>query len=594
MYKAFFHLKSKPFEMSTDPGFLWLGEKHKEALATLRHGILENRGFLLMTGDAGTGKTTLINALTENFDAAVTWAVINDPTRERLDFYNAIAKGFGIAKEFTSKVQFLIQFSHFLHKTDDEKKNVLLLIDNCHRLRQDMLEELRLLSNIEKDDAKLINICFVGQRKFNDTLIQPSNRAIRQRLTIKVDLAALTAGETDEYIRHRLKVAGTEEKIFSAKSMQSIHRYSTGIQRWINIICDHAMVAGSLQGKRNLDHKIVEQCIKKLNLPLKPTQEDFEGLDDEKSHLEYFRGRFTAGSAESPATVSGINLENGGIWGWLKYGFGGVALVLSAVYFWYQAGQAPENIGVGSRKAEQQVVVKEVPQVRASPAVTVLGQNQDEINEKKAAEMKHAILEKAYSNGGNERQGTVERSESNDVAQAPSNTADLGLEGGAKAWVVKDNTPTTAAGGAGKTIEAVTQAEEQMIVTAGPLAAAKNHGKGPALPQKIVLALAPNSLQLTTEAIEEYKAFVEKLKAYPKAKLLVKGFVSATTDSSENIKLSEERAIAVQKMLATSGIESARMQIKGMSNQEPIAPNNTSDGRTKNRRVEVIVVENGR
>ncbi len=596
MYKAFYNLKSKPFEITTDPISLWLGENHKEALAALSYGILENKGFLLMTGAAGTGKSTLINAFTESLDDTVIWAVINDPPRERLDFYNAIAKGFGIAKKFTSKVQFLIQFSHFLHKADDEKKKVLLLIDNCHRLSQDMLEEVRLLSNIEKDDSKLINIFFVGQCEFNDILIQPSNRAMRQRLTIKVDLAALTAGETEEYIRHRLKVAGTEEKIFSAQAMQIIHNYSTGIQRRINIICDHALVAGSVQGNRNLDHKHVEQCIQKLNLPLKPTQEDFQGLDDEKSHLEHFRGRFTAGSAESPTTVSGINLENDESWGWLKYGVGGVALVLSAVYFWHQAGQIPEIIGNGARKMEQQVVVKEVPQVRASPAITVLEQNRHEINEEKAPEMKQAILEKAYGNGENGRQITAERSGAEDVVQTVSGTVDPALvkDRGVKDGAVKETAPATATGNAVKAIETVVQAPEQAIVNAGPVAAAKNQGEVPVLPGKIVLPLDPNSLKLTTEANKEYKRFVEILKAYPQAKLLVKGFVSATTDSPENIKLSEERAIVVQKMLVASGIESTRMQIRGMSNREPIAPNNTNDGRTRNRRVEIIAVDNNR
>jgi len=591
MYKAFYNLKFKPFETTTDPMSLWLGAKHKEALAALRYGILENKGFLLMTGAAGTGKSTLINSLTESLDATVIWAVINDPTRERLDFYNAIAKGFGIARDFTSKVQFLIQFSHFLHKADDEKKKVLLLIDNCHRLSQDMLQELRLLSNIEKDDAKLINIFLVGQCEFSDMLIQPSNRAMRQRLTIKVDLTALTASETEEYIRHRLKIAGTEEKIFSAKAMHIIHRYSMGIQKQINIICDHALVVGSVQGKRNLDHKLVEKCIEKLNLPLKPTHEDFQGLDDEKSHLKHFQGRFTAGSAESPATVSGINLENDGRWCWLKYGVGGVALVLSAVYFWHQAGQAPENTGGGARNAEQQVVVKEVPQARASPVVAILGQNQDEINEKKAAEMKHAILGEAYSNGEDGRQGAVEHPGAGDVTQTVSSTTHLGL---AKDRGVKENIPAAATGGAVKAIETVARAPEQEIVNAVPVAAAKNQGEVLVLPKKIILPLAPNSRNLTTEANKEYKGFVEQLKAYPKAKLLVKGFVSATTDSPENIKLSEERAIAVQKMLIASGIESTRMQVKGMSNREPIASNNTSDGRTKNRRVEIIVIENNR
>jgi general secretion pathway protein A len=591
MYKAFFNLKSKPFEITADSNFLWLGEKHKEALAALRYGILENKGFLLMTGDSGTGKTTLIHALTKSLDDTVTWAVINNPNRERLDFYNAVARGFGIAKEFSSKVQFLIQFSHFLHKADDEKKKVLLLIDDCQLLSQEMLEELRLLSNIEKENAKLINIFFVGQNEFNDMLIQPHNRAVRQRLTVKVELASLTAGETEEYIRHRLKVGGTEEKIFSAKAMQIIHRYSMGIPKRINIICDHSLVTGSVQGKRNLDHKIVEECIQKLNLPLKPTQKDFEGLDDEKSHFEHFRGRFTAGASGEPATVSAVNLERDGRWGWLKYGLGGVALVLAAVYIWYPAGKAPEVVRVNVQRVEQPVAMKEVPQVRSSPAVTVLEQNQSEINDKKAAELKNTILEKAYGIGENGRQGTAGQS----AAGGAGSTTDTGSRKdlGAKIITVQENTSTTPTAEAVPAAGTVPQAPENSIA-AVPAVVARNQDKIPVLPNKIVLPLATNSLKLTVEASKEYNRFIEKLKLHPDAKLLVKGFVSSDSESPENSKLSEERAMSVQKMLVASGIESTRLQVKGMGIQEPIAPNNTSEGRTRNRRVEIVVVENGR
>ncbi len=553
-----------------------------------------------MTGDAGTGKTILMNALMESLDDNVIRAVISDPNRERLDFYNAIAKGFGIAKAFTSKVQFLIQFSHFLHKADDENKKVLLVIDDCHRLSQDMLEELRLLSNIEKADAKLINIFFVGRGEFNDRLILPNNRAVRQRLTVKVDLASLTAAETEEYICYRLKVAGTEEKLFSAKAIQIIQNYSMGIPKQINIICDHALVVGSVQGKRNLDHKIIEECLQKLNLPLKPTQKDFEGLDDEKSHLEHFRVRFTPGSAEAPAAVAGINLENDGRFGRLKYALCGVVLVFAAVYFWLPMGKVPEINRVVTHKVGPQAAIKEMPQVISSPAVTVLGQNQDEMNDKKAAELKHTILEKAYSNGENGRQGAVfQQSGAGEVLQMEAGKTDLGsvTNPAGKTVPVKEQTPVTitpAAVTATTPVVPAAKAEEKVVTTIESAAAtAKTQEKLPALPNKIVLPLAPNSLKLTTEANTEYKGFVEKLKFYPKAKLLVKGFVSSTSESLENIKLSEERALAVQKLLIANGLEAARIEVKGMGNLEPAADNKTSDGRTKNRRVEIVVVETG-
>lgn len=593
MYRAFFNLQSKPFEITTDPLFLWLGEKYKEALATLRYGILENKGFLLLTGDAGTGKTTLINALTESLDDTVEWAVISDPKRERLDFYNAIAKGFGIAKEFTSKVQFLIQFSQFLHKSDDEKKKVLLLIDDCHLLSQEMLEELRLLSNIEKADAKLINIFFVGQREFNDMLIQPNNRAVRQRLTLKVNLSSLTAAETGEYIGHRLKVAGTDERLFSAKAIPIIHRYSLGIPKRISIICDHALVAASVQGKRSLDHILVEECIRKLKLPFQPSQEDFEGLDDEKSHLQHFRGRFTPGSAEAPATVSGINLENDSRFRWLKYGLGGALLVLAAVYLWYPGDKISGIDRVDIHKVERPVVMKEIPPVRSSPTVTVLEQNQDEIYVKKAAELlKQSILEKAYNNGENTPLGATVQSGPSGVVQADIDQTVSGTAKDRDAMIMATNqqAPASPAGGDTAAGETVAKVLEKATTT---IAAAEDQSKVPELPTKIVLPLAPNSLKLTGEANREYDRFVEKLKLNPRAKLVVKGFVSSNADSPENTKLSEERAMAVQKMLVASGIETARMQVKGMGNQEPIASNDTSDGRTKNRRVEIVVVEKG-
>ena len=119
MYTSFYNLDKKPFEKNPDPSFLWLGAKHKEALATLQDGILENKGFPLLTGDAGSGKTILLKTFVQSLGKDVEWATLSDPKMERVEFYNAIAREFGIHQSFTSKVQFLIQFSHFLHKADD-------------------------------------------------------------------------------------------------------------------------------------------------------------------------------------------------------------------------------------------------------------------------------------------------------------------------------------------------------------------------------------------------------------------------------------------------------------------------------------------
>ncbi len=622
MYRAFFNLERKPFESTAEPSSLWLGVKQKETLAALRNRILDNKGFVLLTGDAGIGKTALINALTRSFDDDVTWAVISNPSLDRLEFYDAIAKGFGIAKEFTSKVQFLIQFSHFLHQADDEQKKVLLVVDDCHRLSQEMLEELRLLSNIEKAEAKLINILFVGRREFNELLIQPKNRAVRQRLSLKIEVTPLTADETEDYIRHRLKVAGTGENPFTAKAMHLIHRYALGMPNQINVLCDHALETGYVQGRRTVDHKVLEGIIQKLSQPLPAQQEEVPELGEEKGHPELFRGKVTQGSLETPAAVTGFNFESSQRWSWLKYGVGAAVLVIAFGYFWYPAGKAPEIADGDGAKVVQPTVARDVVQVRSSPVVAMLKKNQDEINEKKAAEVKNAILEKAYGNGQNSRPvetapaggaemvragGEEEHAGDGQKPSALVQPADDsgkilepgngGPEQSPQGTAVSEHGLATGAGGPAAVGEEEVIAPVAQVTTAPPqtVPPEENSASIPSLKATtIVLQLAPNSLKLTAEAEKEFARVLAKLKSAPGAKVLIKGFVSATTPSPENTKLSLERAVSVQKMLLAGGIAKARTEVQGMGIQEPIASNQTSDGRAKNRRVELILFDGGR
>ncbi len=540
MYTSFYNMDSRPFETHLDPSFLWPGEKHNEALTVLRDGIRENKGFLLLTGDAGVGKTMLINVLTATLGLDVAWAVIGDPSLSRLDFYNAIIRGFKIDRECTSKVQFLLQFSNFLHKAHDENKKVLLLIDNCHLLSQDLLEELRLLANIEKEEEKLIHIVFVGRREFHDMLVQPINRAVRQCLTLEVELAALTLNETEDYIRHRLNIAGADEKMFTAKAIRIIHRGAGGIPRLINNICNCAMVAGSVQGKPTLDHQVLEGCLQRLNLPAGPSPNDCDGPAGERKHPRHFRGPFTVDSPATAGKVLGFSLVRGRRWGWVKYVLGVVLVTVTGGYFYFPAAPSRETVLVESGTAPRQPAKKEMIRAAASPAAQT---------------------------------GTFEAPHSEGITgQVPA---------------VEPETPTPA------------QAEGADIASARQPAdtAAKESPPevkpAPLEPNRVVLRLHPDTQELTGEAAREFRSFVEKLRDYPRAKLLVKGFVSAKTNSPENVRLSEERAMGVRKLLVESGIEPALIDVKGLGTQEAVAANDTRAGRAKNRRVEIIVVSDG-
>ena len=266
MYLEHFGLKAKPFQISADPKFLWMGSKHKEALAILKYGIFDNRGFLLLSGDVGTGKTTLIHALTQDIGSDTVVATVPDPGLSLMDFYRYIAKSFGIKEPFETKQQFLEVFETFLLRNESLNKKVLLIIDEAQRLTSDLLEEIRLLSNIEKDYTKLLNIFFVGQNEFNDIILKQKNRPLRQRITINYNIDPLEQHEVMEYINFRLGVAGCDEPLFTGEAVREVFAFSEGYPRLINIVCDHALLTGFVQGVARITGSIVSECAEELRI----------------------------------------------------------------------------------------------------------------------------------------------------------------------------------------------------------------------------------------------------------------------------------------------------------------------------------------
>jgi type II secretory pathway predicted ATPase ExeA len=301
MYLSHYNLKEKPFRISTDPKYIWFGTNHREALAVLEYGVIANKGFLLITGDVGTGKTTLINALLTRLGNDVVAANITNPILEELDFFNIVANEFNIHKQFTSKAEFLIHFRRFLNDCYAKKKKVILVVDEAHKLSQDLLEQIRLLSNIERTDTKLINIFFVGQNEFIDIISSQENRALRQRITINYHLESLNESEVKAYILHRLNVAGLKENIFNDRSIREIMSLSDGYPRLINIICDHALLTGYVREVKTIDEAIIKECANVL-FPAS------ENSDRSKNDLKTTRGEKPA-TQEEP-TIAPIDYTN--------------------------------------------------------------------------------------------------------------------------------------------------------------------------------------------------------------------------------------------------------------------------------------------
>ena len=278
MYLSFYKLKEKPFNISTDPRFLWYGEKHQEALANLKYGLLEGNGYVVLTGDVGMGKTTLVNALIEALDDSVLVANINHPTLDTIDFLSLVAKTYDPSAEIASKTDFLLFFKSFLQRTYTKNKIALLVIDEAHRLSKELLEEIRLLSNMEESGNKLINIFFVGQNELKVMLLSPECHALRQRITLFYDLQPLSEDETMNYMAHRLKVAGTEEQLFTPGAIHQIQSFTRGYPRLINIICDRAMLTGYVKEQKQIDADIVAECAREISF-LDPTASKTETIE---------------------------------------------------------------------------------------------------------------------------------------------------------------------------------------------------------------------------------------------------------------------------------------------------------------------------
>jgi type II secretory pathway predicted ATPase ExeA len=265
MYLAHFKLHEKPFQLNTDPRFLWLGQDHKEALATLRYGVLENKGLLLLTGEIGTGKTTLVSALVDQLgDESVVVAQLPDPGLTRKEFFYLVSRKFGIDRPVRDKETFTDTLGEFLDDICTHNKKALLIVDEAQIMNSRVLQEVRLLSNMEYRHTKPLNIFLVGQTEFNQKLLQPENRAIKERIAVNYNLKPLVEPETAAYIAYRLQVAGAKKKIFTDDAIREIQSFSKGSPRQINILCDLALVRGYAENAKILDNRMIIECEERI------------------------------------------------------------------------------------------------------------------------------------------------------------------------------------------------------------------------------------------------------------------------------------------------------------------------------------------
>jgi general secretion pathway protein A len=269
MYEAFYGLRERPFDLTTNPRFLLLTGKHREALSNLQYGLMSRRGLTLLVGEAGTGKTTLVQATIQGFERqGAKIAYLNNPTLTRNEFYEFLAGAFELDPAVAqSKVQLLRELETKLGERRAAGILSGLILDEVQALPDELLEEVRLLANIETPTDKLLPIVLAGQPELADRLNQPSLRQLKQRVALRCYLEALDARETAEYIAGRIRVAGGNSVlVFTRQAVEAVFEGSGGIPRLISVICDNALISGFAADRRPVSRDIVDDVCRDFDL----------------------------------------------------------------------------------------------------------------------------------------------------------------------------------------------------------------------------------------------------------------------------------------------------------------------------------------
>lgn len=278
MYERFYRLRERPFDLTPNPRFLFLSPKHREALATLQYGLSSNKGITLVTGEAGTGKTTLIRAALDSArgrEGGV--ACLDNPTLTRGEFIEFLTYAFGLGRDAaTSKTRLLQELRRLATERHQAGATLALIVDEAQAVPDELLEEIRLLSNVETNTAKLLNVVLTGHLDLTARLNQPHFRQLKQRVALRCVLDALDLTQTAAYIAARIWVAsGQDQQLFTHEAIEMIHERGRGIPRTISVICDNALIAGFAAGERPVGRDTVKEVCEDLDLPASGPRVEF-------------------------------------------------------------------------------------------------------------------------------------------------------------------------------------------------------------------------------------------------------------------------------------------------------------------------------
>jgi general secretion pathway protein A len=279
MHESFFGFRETPFSLLPDPSFLFLSEKHQRALSLLQYALMHRAGFAILSGQIGSGKTTLTRYLLNHMEEGATVGLLSNTHLSIGELMHWVMMSFGIKHRGMDEVECYEAFCRFVFKEHAQGRRAVLIIDEAQNMSVAMLEELRLLSNLNADKSHMLQLILVGQPEFRNTLRDPLLTQLRQRVSIAYHLDHLVCEDTRKYIRHRLRVAGAKVSPFRLDSYDMIHEFSGGIPRMINIICDTALVYAYGAGRKTIDARLVTEVVDDLKRSGLYEPMDVEGVE---------------------------------------------------------------------------------------------------------------------------------------------------------------------------------------------------------------------------------------------------------------------------------------------------------------------------
>lgn len=547
MYSNFFGFSEKPFEATPDPRFLYLTEGLRETLATLVYGINERRGFIIIIGEPGTGKTTLLNAAADQFDENIKVAFIFNTSLAFKDMLHMVLVDLNLAKteENLTKRNAIQRLNDFALKQNESSGNIALIIDEAQNLNRNSLENLRLLSNLQTRNHKLIQIVLAGQPELDITLQKRELRQLVQRIGLRRHTTPLNEKDAYEYIQHRLKVAKYEgPQLFGNRAKKLIWSYSQGIPRTINFLCDNSLLAGYALERKRIDSAIVEEAIQDLSG--KSFEEPFENSVSTEQDYHIFQMESCEDNIYQP-TIAQEDQPNANLRETPKR----YIISENMRELFSPNGKRfnkleKTNIGVGRvKQVESESVVATKKQLRRGVPIfialiamllIIVGIRFFKLDDRDSVT--------AYQNDRVPKLDT----EKADTEKAPSlPDRDLSL--------VKTDTERPS-----------------------PLSFPDDH---------LVIYFNHNSFEISDASLGIFNRLAKLLINKHETKILITGYTDSTGPKSYNKAISKRRAETVKNYLINKGVNLSKITAVGLGSQDFIASNETENGRRLNRRVEI-------